>query len=163
MPPRAALLRTDIKDGFLRIKKGATDFDTEYYFSLQEAAVGGEKGSYTMFFSYAGQGIAYCFLSKPSLIKDKTLTMEDPKYFEVNKEFVPYEVNLWEKKGQLLPMPASSGWAASASVVVGDYVYFGEHPTSGAGFYRYNRKTGKGQQTPSVTMPVAPYLVLDLQ
>ncbi len=101
--------------------------------------------------------------SKPSLIKDKTLSMEDPKYFEVNKELVPYEVNLWEKAGRVLPMPASSGRAASASIVVGDNVYFGEHTLSGVGFYRYDRKAGKGQEKPSVTMPAVPYLVLDMQ
>ncbi len=165
--PRAAMMALyipgfGIKDGFLRIKKGETDFDKDYYFSLQDPSVDGETGSYAMFLTYVGNGKAYCFLEKPSLITDPSLSMEDPQYFEVNKDYVPYEVNIWNKTGKIIPMPASSGWAASASIQVGDNVYFGEHTKEGVGFYKYNFKTGEASEKPSVTMPSAPYLVKSL-
>ncbi len=144
-------------DGLLRIKKGETDFDKEFYMSLQKTD-GAELGSYGMYMTYGGNDKIYLFLYKPSLITDQT----NPSSIE-NKCFVPYAIDVKNKTGKILPMPATSSWAANATIKDGNEIYFGEHTKDGIGFYKYDTKTGKGSDTPTVETPAGPYKVINLK
>ena len=159
--PRAAMMcqfmpGKGYKDGLLRIKKGETDFDKDFYMSLQTTE-GAEVGSYGMYMTYGGNGKIYTFLYKPSLVKDPN----DQTYI-VNKCYVPYEIDVNKKTGRILPLPASCGWAANAIIKVESSIYFGEHTDNGIGFYRYDMATGKGSTQPSVKTPSGAYKVISL-
>lgn len=160
--PRAAMFEQmmpgkGFHEGMLRIKKGETDFDKDFFIALKDLE-GGEVGSYNLFSSYAGNGKMYFFLFKPSLLKGQS-----EQDFITSKCYVPYELDLKTKTGKILPLPASNGWSASASVVVGDNVYFGIHADNGIGLYEYNIKTGKGKDKPTVETPSGVYKVLKLK
>ena len=159
--PRAAMMcqfmpGKGYKDGLLRIKKGETDFDKDFYMSLQTTE-GAEVGSYGMYMTYGGNGKIYTFLYKPSLVKDPN----DQTYI-VNKCYVPYEIDVNKKTGRILPLPASCGWAANAIIKVESSIYFSEHTDNGIGFYRYDMATGKGSTQPSVKTPSGAYKVISL-
>lgn len=144
------------KEGILRIKKGETEFDKDFYIGLQTAE-GGEIGSYGMNMIYGGNGNIYIFLHKNSLVVDPN----DQTYTK-NKSYVPYEVNIKTKTGRILPLPASTGWAANAIIKVGDDIFFGEQTEHGIGFYKYNMKTKTGSKEPTVTTPTGAYKVIGL-
>ena len=143
-------------DGLLRIKKGETDFDKDFYMSLQKTD-GAEVGSYGMYMIYGGNDKIYLFLHKPSLVSDP----QNPASVE-NKCFVPYEIDIKNKTGKILPMPASSSWAANAIIKVGKNIYFGEHTKNGIGFYKYDTMTGRGHEVPSIETPAGPYKIISL-
>ena len=141
------------KEGMVRIKKGETEFDKDFYISLQSLE-GGEPGSYGMYMRYGGNNKIYIFLQKNSLVVDP----EDQSYVK-NKDYVPYEIDIMNRTGKILPLPATCGWAANALIKDGDYMYFGEQTETGIGFYGYNMKTGKGTDTPVVKTPVGAYMI----
>lgn len=144
------------KEGLLRIKKGETEFDKDFYIGLQETD-GGELGSYGMYMIYGGKGNIYMFLYKNSLVKDP----EDQTFIK-NKSYVPYEVNVHTRKGRILPLPASCSWAANALIRVDNNIFFGEQTDTGIGFYKYDMKSGKGWDKPTVTTPMGAYKVISL-
>lgn len=141
------------KDGLLRIKKGETEFDKDFYMSLQSVP-GAEKGSYGMYMIYGGEGKVYIFLNIPSKMVNNDVSDD------ANKPFVPYEVDLFNQTAKALPLPASTGWAANAIIKVGDVIYFGEQTVNGTGFFGYNTKTGKSDQKPVVTTPTGAYKII---
>jgi hypothetical protein len=159
--PRSAMMAQFMpgkgyKDGLLRIKKGETDFDKDFYMSLQTAN-GGEVGSYGLYMTYGGNGKIYLMLYKPSLVTEK----DDPNMTK-NRSFVPYEVDVRAKTGRVLPMPATTAWTSSAIIRVGNAIYFGEQTSEGIGFYRYDMTTGKGSNKPTVETPSGAYKVIAL-
>lgn len=159
--PRSAMAAQNLpgggyKEGILRIKKGEDEFDKDFYISLQSIE-GGETGSYAMHMAYGGNGKIYFFLCKPSLITDP-----NDQTNIVNKNYVPYELDVKAKTGKILPLPASCGWASSAVIKDGNNIYFGEHTNSGIGFYRYDMTSGQGSQEPVVTTPAGAYKVISL-
>ena len=57
-----------VKEGFLRIKKGQTDFDKSYCFTLADVDLVGVKGnktSYAYMKVYGGNGKVYAYLNIP--------------------------------------------------------------------------------------------------
>ena len=159
--PRSAMMAQFMpgkgyKDGLLRIKKGETEFDKDFYISLQTTA-GGEVGSYGLYMTYGGNGKIYLMLHKPSLVTES----DDPNMTK-NKSFVPYEVDIKNKTGRILPMPATTAWTSNAVIRVGNFIYFGEQTQAGIGFYRYDMTTGKGSDKPTVETPSGAYKVIAL-
>lgn len=152
--PRSVML--GYKEGILRIKKGEDEFDKDFHISLQNIE-GGEPGSYAMQMSYGGNGKIYFFLYKPSLITDP-----NDETMLVNKNYLPYELDVNSKTGKILPLPGSCGWAASATIKDGNSIYFAEQTNSGIGFYKYDMTSGKGSQAPIVTTPAGAFNVISL-
>lgn len=151
--PRSAMFGKP--EGILRIKKGETDFDKEYYVSVTKAD-GAEPTSYGMTMTYY-KGKVYFFLEKPSLVVDP-----NDKTFTKNKDFVPYELDLKSGKGKILPLPGSSGWSANATIAYNGKIYFGIHAKDGLGFYSYDPATGQGSNKPVVTTPAGIYKIIKL-
>ena len=80
----------------------------------------------------------------------------------VNKNYLPYELDVNSKTGKILPLPGSCGWAASATIKDGNSIYFAEQTNSGIGFYKYDMISGKGSQAPIVTTPAGAFNVISL-
>lgn len=152
--PMAAMLGS--KEGMLRIKKGETEFDKDFYIpftKLPEAS----QGSYAMTILYAGNGKAYFFLLNPKLMKSQDPS--DPQ----NKGYMPYELDLRSGTGRALPLKPSTGWAANALIKVGDKIYFGCQSDNGVGFFGYDPKSNVGDTKPAVVTPTGAYKVIQIK
>ena len=76
-----------VKEGFLRIKKGETDFDKSYCFTLADVNLVGVKGnktSYAYVKVYGGNGKVYAYLNipgaasnPPDYVHDKCFHLRD--------------------------------------------------------------------------------------
>lgn len=134
-----------LKDGFLRIKNGTTEFDTSYSFSIMStpvAGVAGNAATYGLVFAYAGNGIAYSMLQIPGL------TSNPPDYVN-DHNYQPVAVDLYNKTITALPIAPSPGYAAMGVVVENSQsVLFGLSIASGNGIYRYNPATNTFNNTP---------------
>lgn len=134
-----------LKDGFLRIKNGTTEFDSSYSFSIMNTPIAGVTGNaatYGLVFAYAGNGIAYSMLQIPGL------TSNPPDYVN-DHNYQPVAVDLYNKSITVLPIAPSPGYAAMGVVVESaQSVLFGLSISSGNGIYRYNPTTNVITTTP---------------
>ena len=129
----------DAKEGFLRIKKGETEWDKDYFCSIKEMdieGVPGNKGSYTLSFEYGGNGDVYMDIQIPAL-------GTNPPDFVNTRDYQPFKINLFTKKAEKLDLPATAGWAAWGICQKGDQVIFALSTKTANGLYTYNKKTGK--------------------
>ena len=97
-----------VKEGFLRIKKGETDFDKSYCFTLADVNLVGVKGnktSYAYMKVYGGNGKVYAYLNIPG-------AASNPPDYVHDKCFQPFEINLYSKSCTKLDLSATTGWAA---------------------------------------------------
>lgn len=127
-----------LDDGFLRIKKGETKFDPDYYFSVAKAKVEGVAGNaatYGLAFAYAGGGVAYSMLQIPAL------TSNPPDYVN-DHNYQPVKIDLYNKTIAALPVPPSTGWASMGVVLEEDgNLLLGMSTAAGNGIYRYHPAT----------------------
>jgi hypothetical protein len=142
-----------MSEGILRIKKGETDWDQDFYIALQSLN-GAEAGSFAMDLCYAGAGDVYCFLEKPSLIADPA------NYDYINdRDFQPYKINVYEEKGGMINLPPSNGIAARAVHCHDNIIYFGINSTKGIGFYSWNPEEQTGGESPLVSTTGSPHFL----
>ena len=130
----------DAKEGFLRIKKGETEWDKEYFCSIKEmdlSGVPGNKGSYTLAMEYGGNGDVYMNIQIPGLLGD-----EKPDFVNI-KDYQPSKINLFTKTAEKLDLPATAGWGAWGICQKGDQIIFALSTKTANGLYTYNKKTGK--------------------
>jgi hypothetical protein len=146
--PLAAMM--GMHEGMLRIKAGETEWDEDYFLSLQQLG-DADPTSYSMYMYYAGSGDVYCFLEKSSLIAD-------PSNYDYvsDHDFVPYKFNVNTKTGGMIDLPASNGYAAKGMAEVDGKIYFGLSTTTGVGFYSYDPETKTGSTSPVVSVSGAP-------
>lgn len=111
-----------IDEGFLRIKKGETEFDPSYYFPVRgfdvpdmTPDVNGNKVNYIYLLAYAGNGKLYAFLNTPGYESRPT-----PDY-KNDKTNQPFEINVYDKSFRKLNFDRTEGWATSIGKV-GDYI-----------------------------------------
>lgn len=134
-------------DGFLRIKKGETEWDTDYLFSLCMTNVTGMEGDmvgYGFAFCYDSNGHVYSCLQVPS----KT---SNPPDFINDRNFQPVKINLYNKTIEKISLPLSTSMGAFAITMCGNDVVFGLTTTSGTGYFTYNTSTKEASQTPRIT------------
>ncbi|MDR0505962.1 MAG: DUF4374 domain-containing protein [Dysgonamonadaceae bacterium] len=135
------------KGGYLRIKKGQTDFDPDYFFNITDGVFQGIEGGklqYVASLEYAGGGIAYAFgacqaLSTGDWVNDKT--------------HYSLKIDWYNQTVTPLPLPLTNGYSCSISKI-GDEILFGLTTTSnGTGLFTYNHKTGAASSAPIVHAP----------
>lgn len=136
------------KSGFLRIKKGATDFDTDYFFNITDMEIAGIQGGHITLthFVYDRNGTAYIFGNNPT-------------YGSVPIDYVndlvieSFEVNLYDRTVTVLDLPRSNSYSYSI-VRYGDLILFGlATQSAGAGYFSYNPATGESSRTPFLNVP----------
>ncbi len=123
--------------GFLRIKKGETEFDKSYAFKITQTAIEGEpnKASYVMVTRYAGNGIVYATVDIPAYYSAKPNWAED-------RTVLPVKIDLKAKTIKRLGEVRSCNYGFSVDFYQ-DKVLFGLSTKTDNGFFVYDTKTDK--------------------
>ncbi len=135
---------TGHRDGFLRIKKGETEFDPDYCFRVSdEIALDGltKKGNYKYLMTSAfAEGTT--IYSNMTLLELST-NMED-FYQYICK---PVKIDLAKKTVEALPMNLNTSYSAFFIYVESDtsVIYGLSTKEDGSGYFRYNPKTDEAE------------------
>lgn len=138
-----------LKDGFLRIKKGSTEWDKDYFFQVSKTKIEGlsEMVAWMLSFLYTENGITYTSVHVPKYTQHK-----DPmKSAYLDKNYQPLKINLWNKTIEKINLPLTTSMGAFAMTKQSDNIVFGLVAAKGSGYYTYNTKTQKCSQAPVVT------------
>jgi hypothetical protein len=136
------------KSGFLRIKKGATDFDPDYFFNITDMNIAGVEGGHVVLtnFIYDTGGGAYMSANNP------TYSSTPPDYVN-DKVIQSFKVDLYNKTVTLLDLPRTNSYSYGIAKL-GDLILFSIVSTSnGSGLFSYNTKTGETSKTPVLNTP----------
>ncbi len=140
------------KTGILRIKKGATEFDTDYSWPFNEQTIEGDpyRTSWIETVLYGGNGKLYAFADiqqykgeKPNFLTDKSV--------------IAIEIDLYAKKVRKLPIPHSSSYSVCMGKYKKDQIMFGSFNEKDSGFYVYDPKTGKASKDAVIKVTGYPY------
>lgn len=146
-----------VKEGFLRIKKGETDFDKSYCFTLADVNLVGVKGnktSYAYVKVYGGNGKVYAYLNIPG-------AASNPPDYVHDKCFQPFEINLYNMTCKKLDLSPTAGWAATLCKSDNDII-FGMSTDQGMGYSVYHPATATYEPL-KVKTSGAPYAVHELR
>ncbi|MDR0698587.1 MAG: DUF4374 domain-containing protein [Tannerella sp.] len=136
------------KSGFLRIKKGQTDFDPDYFLNISDMNIAGIEGGHVTLtnFCYGESGIAYMSASNFAYASN-------PIDYVNDKVIQSFKVDLYNRTVTVLDLPRSNAYSYSI-VKWGDLILFGLTTTSnGSGFFSYNPKTGETSRSPILNAP----------
>jgi len=146
------------KDGFLRIKKGETEWDPNYYFSIANTVMPGVpngKGDYAVNLEYGGNNLVYASIKIPAYQSGA-----EPNYVD-DRDFQPFKINIADKTAEKIDLPPTAGWAAKCVVKSGNTIIFGLSEKNGQGLYTYDQTTGKTSSSPAVKTQGIPTGVLN--
>jgi hypothetical protein len=144
------------KEGFLRIKKGETEFDESYYFPIADKTLNDVPGNATNYIYqkvYAGNGKVYGYANIPGA------SSEIPDY-ENDRSMQPVVIDIYAKTIERLNLEPSVGWSCCITKT-GDQLVWGMVSTQGAGLYLYNPATRQTDKFVSTTG--APYRLFEFQ
>ena len=136
-----------LKDGFLRIKKGETEWDKDYHFKLSTTSMQGIPGDNAVSllpYMYDENGNIYACIQ----LQSKT---SNPPDFVNDKNFQPVKINVWNKTIEKIDLPLTTSMGAFAYAKYKDQIVFGMTCVNGTGYYTYNTKTGECSQNPVTT------------
>ncbi len=140
-----------LKDGFLRIKKGSTDWDKDYFFQLSTTPIEGMTGEVAGWILpcyYTNNGLSYASISLPKYT-EHTDIMESAV---LDKNYQSIEIDLWNKTIKKINLPRTTSMGAFAMTKYKDDIVFGLVTANGSGYYTYNTKTKECSQNPVVTI-----------
>jgi hypothetical protein len=136
------------KSGFLRIKKGQTDFDPDYFFNITDMNIPNIQGGHVTLthFMYDRNGEAYIFGNNPTYASN-------PMDYVNDLVIQSFKVNLYNQTVALLNLPRSNSYSYSI-IRLGDQILFGlATQSAGAGYFSYNPVTGETGTTPFLNVP----------
>ena len=136
------------KSGFLRIKKGATDFDPDYFFNITDMEIPGIQGGHIALthFVYDQNGTAYIFGNNPTYASA-------PIDYVNDLVIQSFKVNLYNQTVTPLDLPRSNSYSYCI-LRYDDLILFGlATASSGAGFFSYNPATGATSTAPFLNVP----------
>ena len=125
-------------EGFLRIKKGETEFDKSYYFPIETISIPdikGNKANYIYSKTYTGNGKLYGYFNVPGYVSN-------PPDYVNDKSMQTFEIDVYNKTVKKMNFDGTTGWSCS-QCKAGDYMVFGMASTQGTGYYLYNYKEDK--------------------
>lgn len=136
------------KSGFLRIKKGESEFDADYFFNLSEATVTGIEGnitySMTNFYSKSGDAFIYGYCNAYASVPADWLN---------DKTMCTFKINMYTKSIEKLELPRSNSYSCSIQQY-GNDILFGLSTTSnGVGLFTYNLETKAVSSSPVINIP----------
>ncbi|MDR0698592.1 MAG: DUF4374 domain-containing protein [Tannerella sp.] len=144
------------KEGFLRIKKGETEFDESYYFPIADKTISGVPGNaanYVYQKAYMGNGKVYGYANIPGAAS------EIPDYTN-DRSMQPVVIDIYAKTIERLELEPSVGWSCCIAKT-GDKLVWGMLSTQGAGLYLYNPATRQTDKFISTTG--SPYRVFEFK
>jgi hypothetical protein len=137
----------DQKGGFLRIPKGKTDFDPDYFFNITDGTFTGIEGGKLQYIgnlAYADNGIAYALGMCPAYFTGDWVN---------DKTHYSLRLDLYKKTVTPLPLPRTSSYSC-AVFRLGDEFLFGLATTdAGNGVFSYNHRTGTASSAPILSAP----------
>jgi hypothetical protein len=136
------------KSGFLRIKKGQTDFDPSYFFNITDMEIPGIQGGHVVLtnFLYDHNGTAYMFGQNPTYASN-------PIDYVNDLLIQSFKINLYDQTVTPLDLPRSNSYSYSI-IRYGDLILFGlATQSAGAGYFSYNPATGETGKTPFLHVP----------
>jgi hypothetical protein len=141
------------KEGFVRIKKGKTEFDKDWVFHLHDAAYDGKKSNSNYLMSggaYMGNGEFLGFFGN---------FQNRQNYNNYEWEFVV--INLYKKTIKKLDLSPTIPWFAPSIHLDADgkSVVLGHADSKGGAIYRYDIASGKVKKEMDVTTGTAYYIV----
>lgn len=148
-----------LKDGFLRIKKGETEWDKDYHFKLSTTSMQGIPGDNAVSlvpYLYDKDGNIYACIQ----LQSKT---SNPPDFVNDKNFQPVKINVWNKTIEKIDLPLTTSMGSFAYTKYGDLIVFGMTCVNGTGYYTYNTKTGECSQNPVTTTVGVPASLISFE
>lgn len=145
------------KDGFIRIKKGEQDFDTEFFFSIKELNtpdVKGNRANYIHQMVYAENGKLYGNLYIPG-------NASTPPDYVNDKTDQPFEIDLYNKQINKLDFSSTPGYVSSVAKY-NDKIIFGMATSEGLGYSVFDYKTQKAEPL-KIKTKVPPYKILSIE
>jgi hypothetical protein len=136
------------KSGFLRIKKGQTDFDSDYFFNITDKVIPGIQGEHIVLtnFLYDRNGVAYIFGQNPTYASN-------PIDYVNDLLIESFQINLYDQTVTPLNLPRSNSYSYSI-LRYGDLILFGlATQSAGAGYFSYNPATNETGKTPFLNVP----------
>ncbi len=124
-------------DGFLRIKKGETDYDPDYFFSIKDKSINeitNNMADYVNQYVYLGNGEIIGYINVPG-------DASNPPDFVNDRTMQPCKINIYNQTIEKLDIPASTGWSGCITKAGSDNILFGMVTPEGMGYYQYNHKT----------------------
>jgi len=142
------------KAGLLRIRAGATAFDSTYFVNLTDANVNVAGGKIGLLngIGYGGNGMLYAMAQVPAL-------QSVPPNYATDRAFQAVRINLATGTVDALPLPLNNGNSTGVTVL-GGRVLYGLSTTTGVGIYSYDPLTNTGSTAPIVTTQGDPTLLL---
>ena len=142
------------KDGFLRIKKGTTEFDPGYFVSLTDISlpdVPGNKGAGTYNMLYTGGSTFYASMLIPAWQSNPPDMLND-------KAHQPFKVDLGSQTAEKIDFSPSNYMHGMCEYK--NKIVFGLSSVDGAGLYTYDLSTGQVSDGPVVKTTGDPYFIL---
>lgn len=136
-----------LKDGFLRIKNGETEFDPTYSFPIAEmniAGIAGNKADYVYQKIYMGNGKLYGYINVP-----EAASKPNPDY-QNDKTMQPALIDIYNKTVEKVDLSASVGWSCCIDESDGKVVW-GMVASEGSGLYLYDPGTKKVEKVIKTT------------
>ena len=141
-----------LKDGFLRIRSGESEFDHGYLFSIMDTSlpgVPGNSGVSVFGMVYTGGSAGYGFISIPGLLSD-------PPDYARDRSFQPFKIDLSARIAEKLALNPTPGFAHGVCRYR-DKVVFGLSSVDGDGLYTVDLNTGAVSSKPVVTTEGMPF------
>ena len=148
-----------LKDGFLRIKKGETEWDKDYHFKLSTTSIKGipdDNAVSLVPYLYDKNGNIYACIQ----LQSKT---SNPPDFVNDKNFQPVKINVWNKTIEKIELPLTTSMGSFAYAKYGDLIVFGMTCANGTGYYTYNKKTGVCSSSPVTTTVGVPASLISFE
>ncbi len=149
----------DAGEGYLRIKKGESDWDKSYHLSIRDLNlpdVPGNKGMYAMGMKYVGNGDLYVNIQIPAL-------GTNPPDFVNTRDYQPFRVNINTKSVKKINLPPSAGWSSWGIDKIDDKIVFALSTLKGNGLYTYDPETDETSETPIVKVVGMPIKLMNIK
>lgn len=134
-----------IRSGFVRIKKGETEWDKDYLFMVSETKIAGlnEIPGNAFTFCYSSNGDAFSCMEIPSK------TSNPPDYIN-DRNYQPVKINMYNKTIEALDIPLSTSMGAFAITKYKNEIIFGLTTTQGNGYFTYNLNSKEYSASPII-------------
>jgi hypothetical protein len=143
-----------LPSGILRIRKGETEFDPDYYFDcsqLHVPDVPGNMANHIYFTLYTGGSTVYTYTSIPGLISD-------PPDYVNDRPYQPCKIDLITKTAEKINLSSTNGYAHSICEYDGK-ILWGLSTANGDGIFTYDPATRTASSKPVVATEGMPMFI----
>lgn len=140
--------------GILRIRKGETEFDPDYFFDCSQLHipnVPGNTGDFIYYTLYTGGSTVYSFANIPGMISN-------PPDYEKDRSWLPCKIDLSTKTVEKINLSPTNGFAHSICEYDGK-ILWSMSTVDGDGIFTYDPATGTASSKPVVATEGMPMFI----